>query len=115
MSSVDPRSLGCDKWVYKWMKNDWKTTDGSAVKNHEIIRCIHLNRENRSKRGQKVQLQHVAGHSGEVGNDGADFLANEGTLKPPAQDRDWKLLEARLVEMLNIIEKDTASNALVEV
>jgi hypothetical protein len=49
---------------------------------------------------QKIRLQHVKGHSGDVGNDGADAMANIGTLLPVVEDRDWEALEMKLSEQL---------------
>lgn len=41
-----------------------------------------------------MQLEHVKGHSGDVGNDGADYQANRGCELPSRPDRDWEQLEA---------------------
>jgi len=50
-----------------------------------------------------VRLRHVKGHSGEEGNEGADFLANQGTLMPPVPEPNWisleNQLEARLIKL----------------
>ena len=105
---VDLRSLGFDKWISNWMKKGWKTSTGKPVKNEGIIRCISSHLEIRSRSGQKVHLQHVKGHSGEIGNEGADYLANEGTLKPPVEEFDWKALNSRLVKVLDSIAPNTA-------
>ena len=90
------------------MRENWKTSNGQPVKNMGIIRCISKNLEIRAKFGQKVRLQHVKGHSGEEGNEGADFLANQGTLMPPIPDRNWISLEKQLEERLSNL--DTTAN-----
>ena len=38
------------------------------------------------------------GHTGEVGNEGADQLANMGTRLPPEPDRHWNTLERNVRE-----------------
>lgn len=116
LSTVDSYSLGFQKWIHNWEKNNWKNSAGKNVKNEGIIRCIYSHLQIRSKNGQNICLQHVKGHNGEVGNEGADALANEGTLKPQVQERDWESLEVQLLKVLdNTDSQNTATNAVVEV
>ena len=39
-----------------------------------------------------MHLQYVKGHAGEEGNEGADWLANQGALRPEESERDWDTL-----------------------
>jgi ribonuclease HI len=71
------------------------------VKNAAIIRCISTYLDIRSKLGQKVVLEYVKGHSGDLGNDGADAMANQGALLPPTPERDWGALEQQLMQRLD--------------
>jgi len=55
------------------------------VKNIEVILFLsHL----LEKRG-RVKLQHIKGHAGHEGNEGADFVAQRGTWLPEMPERDW--------------------------
>lgn len=55
------------------------------MKNIEVILFLsHL----LEKRG-KVRLQHIKGHAGHEGNEGADFVAQRGTWLPEMPERDW--------------------------
>ena len=94
-------SLGFQTWIHNWRKKDWKTATGKDVKNEGIIRCISKSLDIRAKSGQKVRLQYVRGHSGEVGNEGADRLANDGALMSPTPELDWNLLEDHLEEIFS--------------
>ena len=61
---------GITKWVHGWLKNDWKTSNGTDVKNKDLwLRLMHLS--------QKVQVQWhwVKAHAGNVLNERADQLA----------------------------------------
>ncbi|KAK7058660.1 hypothetical protein VNI00_002296 [Paramarasmius palmivorus] len=84
-------SMDCfHNWIQKWRENGWKNSSGQDVKNAPLIRYIATLLEFRVRLGQKVMLQKVKGHAGIEGNEGADYLANMGTLittHPP--DRDW--------------------------
>jgi ribonuclease HI len=57
----------------------------------------------RATRGEDIIFEHVRGHSNNVGNDGADALAKQGTTEPIIPERDWcarrkyvELIEARI-------------------
>ncbi|KDR85557.1 hypothetical protein GALMADRAFT_35681, partial [Galerina marginata CBS 339.88] len=72
-------SISCFQfWISTWQKKNWCTAAGTPVKNAGIIRCISKHIDIRSKSGQKVVLEYVKGHSGFVGNEGADEMANRG-------------------------------------
>lgn len=60
-------------------------------------------------------MQHVNGHSGEVGNEGADCLATAGTLEPLIPERDWAGLEAQLERVLDGINPSTVFTGSMEV
>jgi hypothetical protein len=83
-------------WIFKWKENGFLSAGGNAVKNAGIIRCTSIQLNIRASYPQKIRLQHVKGHSGDVGNDGADAMANRGTLLPAVEDRDWEALEMKL-------------------
>lgn len=76
-------SISCIRdWLPKWEKQNWKTGKGTDVKNKELITYLsHLLNE-RALKGQPVKFQHVHGHQGVVGNEGADRLAVRGYSLP---------------------------------
>lgn len=45
----------------------------------------------RSLRGEKVKIVHVRGHSGDPGNEGADYLARMGAKGDAVDDYDWDM------------------------
>jgi hypothetical protein len=45
----------------------------------------------RNLRGEKVTIVHVRGHSGDPGNDGADYLARVGASSAAIEDYDWDM------------------------
>lgn len=65
-----------------------------------MIRCISAYLALRGRLGQKAVLEYVKGHSGDVGNDGADLMANKGSTKPELEDRDWNALEQEIEEQM---------------
>lgn len=71
------------------------------MKNGPIIKYISALLDQRSQYGQKHRLQYVKGHSGNVGNDGADYQANLGTKMDAVEELDWNTLEAELRARLN--------------
>lgn len=66
------------------------TAKREPVKNAGIIRLIDTHIEHRARRGQTVRFKYVKGHSGDVGNDGADAQANLGVLRDIVAERDWQ-------------------------
>ncbi|KAF8807925.1 ribonuclease H-like protein [Phlegmacium glaucopus] len=102
-------SIDCLKtWIFKWKANGFRNAQGEAVKNAGIIRCTSIQLDIRARYQQKILLQYVKGHSGDVGNDGADALANRGTLLPPVKERDWEALEIKLSEQFEHISVETS-------
>ena len=70
------------KFSKKWEKNDWKTVDGSDVKNRELIEPIY----DKIKNNKNIELRHLNSHTGcsdkfSEGNKMADKLANDGCDK----------------------------------
>lgn len=77
-------SIDCvTEWSCKWLRNDWKTSNGEDVKNKDILEpLVKLYNDN----SIKIRLHHVRSHTGNtdllsIGNDNADKLANNGLLK----------------------------------
>lgn len=64
---------GITEWLPNWKKRGWKTASKQPVKNEDLWRRL-----------DSASLKHtikwiwVKGHSGNVGNDVADQLANQG-------------------------------------
>lgn len=91
---------GLKTWIFRWKINGFRNSQGEAVKNAGIVRCTSIQLDIRAHCRQKVRLQYIKGHSGNVGNDGADEMANRGTLLPAVEERDWEGLEMRLSKQL---------------
>ncbi|KAF9789798.1 ribonuclease H-like domain-containing protein [Thelephora terrestris] len=77
------------KWCLNWRKNGWRTAGGQPVTNKELIDYTLNLIETRHRSGQPVRLEYVKGHSGDIGNDGADALAVGGCNLPEIPERDW--------------------------
>lgn len=84
------RYSGVNLWIDNWKRRGWKTAKGEAVKNPGIIRLIDAHLTRRKQFGQTVKFEYVKGHSGDIGNDGADTQANLGTKKSDVPERDWE-------------------------
>ena len=66
---------GITEWMPNWVKKGWRTASGSPVKNVSLWQAIsRLDLSN-------VIFTKVKGHSGDVGNEEADRLANCGARK----------------------------------
>lgn len=63
---------GITQWVINWQKNNWKTADKKPVKNVDLWEQLVV-----ATSQHKINWQWVKGHSGHVGNERADALANK--------------------------------------
>ena len=64
---------GINGWIANWKKNNWKTASKKDVKNKEL--WIELDAETCK---HEIEWIWVKGHSGNIGNEKADALANMG-------------------------------------
>ena len=64
---------GINQWIFNWKKNGWKTAAKKPVKNIDLWKELDGLVENHS-----VDWEWVKGHSGNLGNERADQLANRG-------------------------------------
>ena len=64
---------GINDWIHNWKKNGWKTANKKPVKRSNL--WIELDKLNNF---HDVKWYWIKGHSGDVGNDMADELANQG-------------------------------------
>uniref|UniRef100_A0A1I7VQ15 ribonuclease H n=1 Tax=Loa loa TaxID=7209 RepID=A0A1I7VQ15_LOALO len=65
-----------NSWIHDWRKNSWRTLNGTAVKNQDLIIQLSGLLENID-----VRFEHVAAHVGIFGNEKADQLAREGAVR----------------------------------
>lgn len=99
------------EWAFNWRKNGWRTSGGGPVSNKELIDYTLTLLETRQRAGQPVNIEYVKGHSGNVGNDGADALAVAGCDLPEEPERDWvKLKKASAAEqdLMDLLDIDPA-------
>jgi ribonuclease HI len=65
-------SKGISEWVPAWIQRGWRTAAKKLVKNADLWQCLLL-----EIKRHEVQWQWVRGHSGHIGNERADRLANK--------------------------------------
>ncbi len=63
---------GITQWLPDWKRRGWRTADKKPVKNTDLWQRL----ESAAERHQ-VEWRWVRGHSGDLGNEAADRLANE--------------------------------------
>ena len=64
---------GITSWINKWVENGWKTAAKKDVANKDLWLKLQSIVKTR-----KITWNWVRGHSGDTGNERADFLANKG-------------------------------------
>ena len=66
---------GISEWIIGWKARNWRTADKKPVKNEDLWKVLDA-----LVNIHQVQWIWVKGHAGNVGNEKADVLANEGVL-----------------------------------
>ena len=92
---------GCTKWIKGWVKRDWKTASGTAVKNDDLWKkVIELEPD-------RVEFQWVKAHASNEHNNFVDQLANKAidTLGAPETRAS---MHARLEKELAVLDKRKA-------
>ena len=64
---------GITQWISNWKKNNWRTAAKKVVKNKELWKKL-----DQLISHHQVKWHWVKGHSGDIGNETADLLANKG-------------------------------------
>ncbi len=64
---------GMNDWLPNWKKREWKTANKRPVKNVDLWQRL-----DQATLRHQIKWQWVKGHSGDVGNEKADQLANQG-------------------------------------
>ena len=66
---------GISEWILKWKQNGWRSSNRKPVKNKDL--WVDLD-DISSK--FIIKWEWIKGHSGDPGNERADYLANNGTI-----------------------------------
>ena len=64
---------GIGKWIERWKKNGWKTSDKKPVKNVELWQAL-----DEAIQRHQISWHWVKGHAGHPDNERADELARQG-------------------------------------
>ena len=68
---------GMQEWMARWKKRDWKTSQGKSVLNQDLWMSLDL----LLVKYPNVEIRYVQAHVGIAGNEAADRLAVQGSLK----------------------------------
>ncbi|HEX4873008.1 MAG TPA: ribonuclease HI [Nevskiaceae bacterium] len=64
---------GLTEWLPGWKRRQWRTADGSPVKNVDLWQALDA-----AAARHRIDWRWVKGHAGDPGNEAADALANRG-------------------------------------
>ena len=67
---------GMTEWIEGWKKRGWRTADKKPVKNDDLWQEL-----DKISSQHKIEWLWVKGHSGDLGNERADALANQGVAQ----------------------------------
>ncbi len=65
--------LGITQWLAQWKARGWRTAARKPVKNQDLWEQLEA-----ATQAHRIEWHWVKGHSGNVGNERADALANRG-------------------------------------
>ena len=69
-------SINCaTKWADGWRRNGWRTANGKAVENKDLVENILARVEERFALGSTTSFEWIKGHAHHLGNVEADRLA----------------------------------------
>ena len=66
---------GINEWIKVWKENDWRTSNKNLVKNKDLWEDI-----DKFNQFHDIEWKWVKGHSGDIGNETADELANKAII-----------------------------------
>jgi ribonuclease HI len=67
---------GITKWIHNWKRRGWVTSDKKPVKNADLWQRL-----DEAAARHHVDWRWVRGHTGDIGNERADALANAGCAR----------------------------------
>ena len=72
---------GITQWIQNWKRNQWKTSQGKAVKNQDLWIAL-----DEAIQKHQIHWHWVKGHSGHRENEICDILAKQGAMHPTFND-----------------------------
>lgn len=67
---------GITEWMPNWVRRNWKTAGGDAVKNRDLWERLYL-----ATQPHRIDWRWVKGHNGDPDNERVDVLAREQATK----------------------------------
>lgn len=67
---------GITEWMANWVRRNWKTAGGDAVKNRDLWERLHT-----ATQRHAIEWRWVKGHSGDVDNERVDLLARNEAIR----------------------------------
>lgn len=67
---------GITEWLPNWVRRNWKTAGGAAVKNRDLWERLHAAAQRHS-----IDWRWVKGHSGDPDNERVDTMARDEAVK----------------------------------
>lgn len=98
---------GINSWIWKWMKNGWKTRNGNVLNKDLWLSILELVKEFKD-----IGFYHVNGHAGIKWNELCDELAYQSLFNKDIsinEDEEYELLQKS-----NIVDEESELNEQME-